>query len=520
MNDKVKTVTGVGALNFDVPKESILSTADLPPEEQQDIMDARNKALDTLEARYAQPNWFKVSAGFLEPKLGGFGASLGSAFNAMGENVEQQRALAPTIAVERAKLAQMESLMKKNERGANMVAEVLGLGPDAGRKLTSTKNLKTVITPENVNQISGAIGRLRAAGQNDYADSLKAALDAFNLGTTTRGTETQTQIAAQEAAAKLPTLVLKDPAFSGTAVNQSSEQMQQSLAKLDAARPKDVDADKWNAMGTSAKLALLGNYNSELATKGMDEEQKSAFTARSSDNLLNDLTYLRTLAIEPKLSPLFSLYKNGDAISMFRSFLDQNQGNVSRAVEGMVAAAADSLKNADYETRQKADKLIKGIARLEVNLRGSNVNPTDALQTLNSLQSPNLANSQAGFVGILDQMGLQAKHEIDRHSLRVDSNIPARKILSSNESRAMENRYRDEADQLARSNALNVMPSWYRPTNTQTPQSAPTATTMPPANPPAATTTAPASARPATGGGSTLDRARAIQAERQRNRQP
>ena len=43
---------------------------------------------------------------------------------------------------------------------------------------------------------------------------------------------------------------------------------------------------------------------------------------------------------------------------------------------------------------------------------------------------------------------------------------------------------------------------------------------MPPANPSAATTTAPASARPATGGGSTLDRARAIQAERQRNRQP
>jgi hypothetical protein len=272
---------------------------------------------------------------------------------------------------------------------------------------------------------------------------------------------------SQEAAAKLPTLVLRDPAFNGTAINQSPEESKNALARLDAAKPKDTPPEQWRAMGISAKLALIGEYSSELATKGMDEEQKSAFVARSSDNLLNDLTYLRTLAVDPKLAPLFSIFKNGDAISMFRSYLDQNQGSVSRAIEGLVAAAGDSLKNADYETRQKADKLIKGIARLEVNLRGSNINPTNALQELNSMQSPSLANSQAGFVGILDQMGLQAKHEIDRHSLRVDSNIPSRKILSSPESRDLENKYRDQVEKLAKSNALDVTPDWYRPTSTQ-----------------------------------------------------
>jgi hypothetical protein len=57
-----------------------------------------------------------------------------------------------------------------------------------------------------------------------------------------------------------------------------------------------------------------------------------------------------------------------------------------------------TVKNADEETRQKADKLIKSIARLEVNLRGSNVNPTNALQQLNSMQSPSLANSQAALL--------------------------------------------------------------------------------------------------------------------------
>jgi hypothetical protein len=318
---------------------------------------------------------------------------------------------------------------------------------------------------------------------------LKAALDAFNLGTTTRGTETQTQIAAQKAAAELPTLVLKDPAFRDTGIVQTPEESQKSLDRLNLARPKDMPLQNWNGLGISSKLALVAEYQRELATQGLDEEKKSEFIARSSNNLLGDLTYLRTLAVDPKLAPMFSLFKNGDAVSMFRSFLDQNQGNVSKAIEGMVAAAGDSLKNADEETRQKADKFIKGIARLEVNLRGSNVNPTNAFQELNSFQSPSLANSQSGFVGILDQMGLQAKHEIDRHNARINGNIPARQIWND---ATLENKFRDESAELARKNSLdiNTVPSWYRNTNQQTSPPASVATTARPAT---TTTTTPAS---------------------------
>ena len=130
------------------------------------------------------------------------------------------------------------------------------------------------------------------------------------------------------------------------------------------------------------------------------------------------------------------------------------------------------------------------------------------------MQSPNLANSQAGFVGILDQMGLQAKHDLDRHDLRIESKVPARRMLTSPEARALENKYRDEAADLAKSDALKTTPSWYK--------AQPSAAAVKSA---AARATVPAdatAAMPATGpsGGSMTDRLRAIQAARAAQRPP
>lgn len=66
--------------------------------------------IKALEQRYENPNWFKVAAGFLKPQLGGFAASLGSASEALGENIEQQRAAALPIAQMRSQLAQSKIL--------------------------------------------------------------------------------------------------------------------------------------------------------------------------------------------------------------------------------------------------------------------------------------------------------------------------------------------------------------------------------------------------------------------------
>ena len=80
------------------------------------------KALDTAERalkdRYANPNWFNVAAGFLKPQLGGFGASLGSAAQALGENLEKQRENELPLFAVRAQVGAMKSQMANRQLAA------------------------------------------------------------------------------------------------------------------------------------------------------------------------------------------------------------------------------------------------------------------------------------------------------------------------------------------------------------------------------------------------------------------
>ena len=92
-------------------------------EQLQNYRTSLDEGIRSLQQRYEQPNWFKVAAGFAKPQLGGFLASLGSASEAMGENVEQQREQQLPIAQMKAQLAQADILMGQNKMASKMVAE-------------------------------------------------------------------------------------------------------------------------------------------------------------------------------------------------------------------------------------------------------------------------------------------------------------------------------------------------------------------------------------------------------------
>jgi hypothetical protein len=102
----------VSGLGVDPTKTPVYSTTE---DQQQKYNDALQATVTSLENRYANPNWFKVAAGFLKPQLGGFAASLGSASEALGENVEKQRESALPIAQMRAQLAQSEMVLGSNK---------------------------------------------------------------------------------------------------------------------------------------------------------------------------------------------------------------------------------------------------------------------------------------------------------------------------------------------------------------------------------------------------------------------
>lgn len=94
-----------------------------PPEEQEKLLSSLEDSQKALEQRYANPNWFNVAAGFLKPQLGGFAASLGSAGQALGENLEKQRANELTVAQQRAQISLMKNRMGQNSAAATLYAQ-------------------------------------------------------------------------------------------------------------------------------------------------------------------------------------------------------------------------------------------------------------------------------------------------------------------------------------------------------------------------------------------------------------
>lgn len=130
----------MGGLSATMEQQAKLPLYGASEEQLQSLKDAQQKAVEALEQRYAQPNWFKVAAGFAKPQLGGFLASVGSASEALGENVEQQRGQQLPIAQMRAQLAQTNLLMGQNKKVSEMLAE------------RRAKNLP--ITPEFVGEVT------------------------------------------------------------------------------------------------------------------------------------------------------------------------------------------------------------------------------------------------------------------------------------------------------------------------------------------------------------------------------
>ena len=122
------------------------------PADTQEYQDALKASVDALSQRYANPNWFNVAAGFLKPQLGGFAASLGSANQAMGENLEKQRESQLPLAQMRAQLAASKIAMGQKSTAAKefsdwqasgkpmdekTYARLTGLSPDSSTSIAA-----------------------------------------------------------------------------------------------------------------------------------------------------------------------------------------------------------------------------------------------------------------------------------------------------------------------------------------------------------------------------------------------
>jgi hypothetical protein len=173
----------------------VVGTYGVPEQDLQKLREAQESGIQALEQRYANPNWFNVAAGFLKPQLGGFSASLGSASQALGENLEKQRESQIPLAKMRAELAMTGIGMGKDRAAAEAFAkwkatgkpmdeatysQIVGLAPNSSVAAAA----KAAYEGERAGQ--GVLAQQQQLRSSQYGQALTAAQQKFSSGAISR----------------------------------------------------------------------------------------------------------------------------------------------------------------------------------------------------------------------------------------------------------------------------------------------------------------------------------------------
>lgn len=462
-----------------------INVADLEPEALKKYQKTIEEQIAALEQRYNEPNWFKVAAGFAKPQLGGFIASLGSAAEAMGENVEQQREQMLPIAQMKVAVEQANVLLGQKQKQY----DIFKAWQASGKPMTG--------------EIAAEIRKL---GDTDIA---RAADKYWEQEKNRIGTG----IEAERGARELPRIDASLQSFIDAALNPKADpkdiaaKNKQVQDLINTARPPQIEPDVWAGMSREAKDREIQAYASRQRELGMSTENGIREQAAKSPELLTLYGKIRELAlgagikditkmVDGKEVKLTGQQQMGELLNVFggNNLMEVIARAVSEGAAGPkfledLDRRAIQLK-AEPEARDAFQKLAKLLMQNQVSLRNSSMNPTDASARMQREGSPNLGNSQTALVSLVDLMAHTEQHTIDRYVHILQNRIPARQIDFDPEWRKKNNAYFDQQREIATSNPLVKMPSWYRPSG-----SAPTGTSSEnaapatPSTPPAASST-------------------------------
>jgi len=411
---------GLGNINpAEMPEESIVK--------YRETLDEQIKA---LQKRYEEPNYWKVAAGFAKPQLGGFLASLGSASEAMGENVERQREQQLPIAQMKVQMEQANMLLSQKQKQNEIYQEWLAknTGPDGK------------VAPMDATTYS----RITSLGDSTpVANAAKAYYEGAQQGLNIK-------TAAITAMGKDPLMDLDDFAkfqLSGNADPKTGQAKQVKFEKaLEEGRPPQIDPAQWATMGRYEKMDQAAAYAKEQREKGMGIEEVMRQRADSAPDRLKLLGSIRDLSLGVGLAE--STTPEGKKISgqeQIGALLNKFGGN--NPMEVFARAAADgklgeTLRDIDVYARQigmsdeaknKFQVLVKLLAENQIALRGSALNPTNAFTELQQTASPNIGNSQSALVTLVDLMAHTEKATQERYKFAKEKKIPYGRLEDNDE---------------------------------------------------------------------------------------
>lgn len=393
-----------------------------------------DEQIKSLEQRYANPNWFKVAAGFLKPQLGGFAASLGSASEALGENVEQQRAAQLPIAQMRSQLAQSKILTGQNK----LQSDEFEKWRASGQPMDEATYARIVsLQPESA-----------------VAKAAKGFFDAAQTRAGTTQTKLQTEISAAQASGKDPRMEALADIYSPSIPPEKRKAAENVVMQ---SRPPQIEAEVWAAMSPYDRAEELRSYTRAQLESGMDKEKLSAEQAKAAMDRLPLLHSIRETAVQPGMDKFLGVFKGNDLLSI-----------VGRAAaEGKIAGGKlqgfdEYYKQANLTNDQiaTAQNLVKQLAELQVRSGQTITNPTDLARELYSMATPGTGNTQRSLLTLVDALAYSDKHAKDRHAYIIEGKIPSRKLEANTTLDRMEREYMENKSKLMTSDPFQRPADW------------------------------------------------------------
>lgn len=420
---------------------------------------ATEDQIKALEQRYEQPNWFKMSAAFAKPQLGGFLASLGSAAEVLGENVEGQRAIAPTVAQMRAQVAGQREGLVQRTKGYTMLNERMkkpgGLTSEDVADIQKYDEEIGKVAQQKFNNQRNTFADMRAAYQSgaDYAQLVKD-----------YGKEFVDQF--------LPSLVSQvpgKPAATGAQAKPATGDMPTTPAEPTASNAK-------RPLGVPESMVAGVTKGQELAATATQIEDRIQETKKLQDQygqqsttalpIYNTATELYTLASKPYMAPAFAVFEKGDPMGILGKALEAQ--DVSSVLKKMRDQITTSRMNASDKKSAMADlqAMELSLGALQTQLQNGIVNPTDARTMFEAGQVPGTKNTQDAFLRGIARIGSDA---LGRYETNVvfnqflnRSNADVKEWQRSPEFIAVQNNLKKRSQQAITNVAGSEMPSFMK----------------------------------------------------------
>jgi hypothetical protein len=435
MAEETKVPSGLSAFEKTNPLmgASAINPYGLERPELQEYADAQEKIIESLQQRYSQPNWFKIAAGFAKPQLGGFMASLGSASEAMGENVEQQRAAELPLAQMRAQLAGTKLTMSQRQQAA----ELAGLATQKPNGITAEDVAKVA----NLDKERGAI--LQQQLQNQQA-TRKEIMELHAAG------RTDAELAAQYGTAFTQLFP------SGTAALPVTPKGQTKTNELPPAKPEEKtkpswftgSQEKWDQTPLAARAELSKSAEESGQATAKDQLVDYRTRAEKAQRIVPDLTAMYNLAAKPNVGKRLGIFEKGDPLGAVGTALETNSfpAFLQNIRDQLTKAGASEEDINDMRT------LLQLIAKNQLNVRQGQGNPTNFATEIEVMAGPSFVDPQDSFLRKTALALHENSHEIKNYSVytdALDNGISPNKYIGSDPYAAFNKAHSDEHTRIA-----------------------------------------------------------------------